>query len=365
MEIFIDKKVDKKVEEYLINNERSAITQSGRWFDFQKNLDTRKDPIVLWVEDNHEIIGACIIEVHKLFKNFTWLYTPRGPVFDNIKVLEKMILQISKIAKEQNAIWYRMDPLVISLISQNDEINKEKGMDEFLEFMNKNGFRWAHSQYQPLSTRIVDLKESEDDILKQMRQSGRRYIKKAQNAEIIIESFSANQISEDILHNLVDKYYEMEIETTDRDNFFGHQKSFYFNFIKNLKDNCRIYFAKKGDEVFSSAITTFYGKKAIYYYGVSTTGDKDGASYLLQWQMMKDAKKYGCEEYDFLGVVPPDEKKPEKHPYKGISYFKRMFGGKVVKYVGAYEKIYNKKIFFLILFIKFLRRNIRRTGVRL
>lgn len=43
------------------------------------------------------------------------------------------------------------------------------------------------------------------------------------------------------------------------------------------------------------------------------------ASYLLQWEAIKEAKKRGCEIYDFLGIADP---KDEKSHLAGVTDFK-------------------------------------------
>ena len=76
----------------------------------------------------------------------------------------------------------------------------------------------------------------------------------------------------------------------------------------------------------------FHSKRGFYHQGASLPS-KAPVSYLLQWEAIKEAKRRGCERYNFWGIVP-DTKENANHPWKGLSLFKKGFGG--------YEKDYLK-----------------------
>ncbi len=45
-------------------------------------------------------------------------------------------------------------------------------------------------------------------------------------------------------------------------------------------------------------------------------------AYLLQWYMIEQSARAGCEIYDFLGIAPPDA---SDHSLSGVSEFKHKF----------------------------------------
>jgi len=63
------------------------------------------------------------------------------------------------------------------------------------------------------------------------------------------------------------------------------------------------------------------------------------APHLLQWEQIREAKRYGCSEYDFWGI---DEKK-----WPGVTRFKRGFGGREIKYIGTWDFALDKKWYLL------------------
>lgn len=69
------------------------------------------------------------------------------------------------------------------------------------------------------------------------------------------------------------------------------------------------------------------------------------APYLLHWELMELAKKYGYYQYDLYGVKPTQRiinKNDRENNWDGITRFKKGFGGKEVNYLGAWDWIYDK-----------------------
>ena len=72
----------------------------------------------------------------------------------------------------------------------------------------------------------------------------------------------------------------------------------------------------------AAGIFVFSGKTALYYYGASSSDNakrKYMATYLLQWEMIREAKRRGCTIFDFLGVADPED--PDSH-LAGVTDFK-------------------------------------------
>ena len=49
---------------------------------------------------------------------------------------------------------------------------------------------------------------------------------------------------------------------------------------------------------------------------------------------MKRAKQYGCQTYNFWGIAPVN--KP-KHPWQGLTLFKKGFGGYEQRFLHAHD----------------------------
>ncbi len=63
--------------------------------------------------------------------------------------------------------------------------------------------------------------------------------------------------------------------------------------------------AEKDGILHAAGIFVYWGNTGIYYYGASSSDReirRDMATYLLQWDAIREALRRGCEIYDFLGI---------------------------------------------------------------
>lgn len=381
--IYTDYNLSEELEDFL---KKSSVFQSTFWAKFNSNFFNRKYWFVEIKDNKNDLKIASLLIKYNLPFGKSYLYSPCGPVINlkdyykeiNKEFFKEYIESVKKIAQENKSIFLRIDPQ----IDYNSNIKPLDTRDYLYDFfINKFNFKISDEQKQPEATLILDLTKTEEEILLQMHQKGRYNIKVAEKHNIKITK-TRNSTSEEL-----DKFFELTDQTTKRDGFFGNNKDYYKNLLKNV-ECAYLYSAWNGNKIIASAITTFCGEKAIYYYGASSNEDRNlMAPYLLQWQMIKDAKnEFHCKAYDFLGVAPEiikDEnldsviilegfKKYEfksqeeaerfisNHKYNGITNFKTKFGGKFALYQGALDLIYNNFWYFVINTTKKIRKTIRK-----
>ncbi|WP_068773608.1 peptidoglycan bridge formation glycyltransferase FemA/FemB family protein [Paenibacillus sp. FJAT-26967] len=110
--------------------------------------------------------------------------------------------------------------------------------------------------------------------------------------------------------------------------------------------------------VVSGAIETFAGKTAWYVYGASDNVFRDYMpNYLLQWEMIREAKRRGCTTYDFGGIsgdVSPD------NPLWGLYAFKKGFGGQFVEFAGEFTYVFNRPLYKLWTTVFPMLRSVRK-----
>lgn len=183
----------------------------------------------------------------------------------------------------------------------------------------------------PESTRIIDLTQSEEEILAQMHPKGRYNIKVADKEGVTVRRGS---------HEDIDAFYELLQSTGNRDGFKISRKSHYASFMKSM-DGSFILLAEHEKKPIAGLIGVMWPPSAeatggknrigIYYYGASSYAHRSlMAPYQLQWEAMKLCKAAACTQYDLLGVST--EPAPKDDPWIGISDFKRKFGGTVVSF---------------------------------
>jgi len=178
----------------------------------------------------------------------------------------------------------------------------------------------------PEITWELDLSLSEEELLKNMRKTTRYLIRQAEKNEKIEIVKSTDK--EDL--EGFEKIYQ---ETAKRHSFVPFSKEYLEKELETFaKDNQALIFSGKyKGEVISSAIIIFHSQRAFYHQGASLPS-KAPVSYLVQWEAIKEAKARGCQKYNFWGIVPQAEQSTN-HPWKGLTLFKKGFGGAEKDYV--------------------------------
>ena len=104
-------------------------------------------------------------------------------------------------------------------------------------------------------------------------------------------------------------------------------------------------------------IVLAHGTTAYYLFGASSNVHREKMpTYLLQWEAIRWAKSCGCQDYDLWGIPDADEETLEAkfaaHGQDslglwGVYRFKRGFGGRVTRAVGAFDFVYNRPLYWV------------------
>jgi len=269
------------------------------------------------LEFSEKNIHALVIEKSphflKFWKKKIW-ELQRGP-FGDTSHTKLLFQKIFQEAKKQNIERVRIFPPL------GDENFWEKIGTDLEEIFPEISEIQSAPEIFPEHTLFLDLNQSEDEIFAQMKQGGRRNIRKAIKAEI--EIFEEKNI---------ENFWKILQETASRDGFTTNKKFVYEQMLESYAENKTdekkaIVLSARDEtgEVLASKIFLISGEMGIYYYGASSNSKREKmAPYLLQWEGIKWAKKNGAKEYDFLGISP--ENSPE-HQLASVSQFKLKFGG--------------------------------------
>jgi lipid II:glycine glycyltransferase (peptidoglycan interpeptide bridge formation enzyme) len=160
----------------------------------------------------------------------------------------------------------------------------------------------------------------------------------------VYRKFSAK---DKVFEQALQSFYQLLQDTAKRDKFGVHAYDYYEKLLQKLYPHCRLYLAYQNDIVLAGIIAVFYGQTATYYYGASGSIARETmATYGLQWQVISEAKQEGYSMYDFLGIAPDEAK--SNHPWRGVTDFKKKFGGSVYSYAGTFHFVL-KPLLYLIL----------------
>lgn len=148
-------------------------------------------------------------------------------------------------------------------------------------------------------TVVLDLIKTEEQLLAEMSQSGRRNIRKALKNEDLVFA-DETSISEDDFRDVI---YPVFQETGDRGGFVLRPSNFYYEMLRQLGPQaCRLFTVRHHGVVISWALVTVYDGQTDYYYAASTAvARRHFSAYLMAWQTMRTMKAEGAVVFDFLG----------------------------------------------------------------
>ena len=184
------------------------------------------------------------------------------------------------------------------------------------------GFRPA-PPIQPNATRIIDLTADEDALWGDLRKKWRQYVNKARSAGVTVVDAAGDRLPE---------FYRIYQETAARAGFLIRTEQAYRDVWEAFAPRglARLLFAETKDgEPVATLLLVRCGTRVVEPYGGMTAAGGDSrANYLLKWEAIRTSREQGATSYDLWGLATG-----------GIAHFKTGFGGREVRYVGAWDLV--------------------------
>ncbi|MFT4186391.1 MAG: peptidoglycan bridge formation glycyltransferase FemA/FemB family protein [Micrococcaceae bacterium] len=175
----------------------------------------------------------------------------------------------------------------------------------------------------------VDLTPNEDDLMMKFSSTTRRRIRQAVKKGVTVHKIDATEAPK----LMKDKMLPILRETTERNDFTARSDDTYISMLKGLPENVGLYVAYVEDRPVCWLMSTEYNGHSQYPYAA---GNKEGrdtyASFLLQWEVMKDMKANGNKVWDMTGVAT--DAFPQ---FKNVTQFKRGFSKNEVELPMHYD----------------------------
>jgi hypothetical protein len=173
-------------------------------------------------------------------------------------------------------------------------------------------------------TVVMDLSGGEDDILSRMKTRGRRDVRKA-----LRESPATYADETALASSSFDEYYDVMVETAQRDGFTPAPKADYENMLRILGPNrCRVFAGRVDGQVVTWTIATVNDGHAVRYYGASRS-DVPHRNFVTDGLIFFEALTLGAEgvaDYDMMGIGS------ERYPgLSSLNTFKCKFAKDVVR----------------------------------
>lgn len=311
---------------FLESSPKGHILQTWEWGEIKAK--TGWHPLRMVVERENQIVASVSLlkrAVPVLKKNI--FYAPRGPVLNIAEpsVFPFLLHEIEVLARAHNALFLKIDPDVPSSHKAWQDALHTAG---FKNAETGQGFEGI----QPKYVFRLDITPGEEELMGSFHQKTRYNIRLAERKGV--------EIIEDVGKDDLPVFYRILKETAERDRFLVRSYEYFVDIYDYLvpQGYAKLFLARYQGEFIAGTLAFKLGQKAWYLYGASSNRERNVMpNYLLQWTMIKWAKRQGCTMYDFRGV--PGQLQ-ENNPLYGLYRFKKGFNGDFTEFIGEYDLVY-------------------------
>lgn len=313
----IEEITNKKIwENFITRYAPQSLFQSWNWGETLRNfkfqISNAKSIWRLGIYDGEKLVGIAQV-VKVMARRGTFLHVRHGPIFSlwDKKYLAAFGEYLIDICRKEGACFIRVSPLL-----ENNE--------RYISLFRALGFRDApiHAIDAELCW-VLDIQKSEEAILVGMRKTTRYLIRQAQKQGVVIrKSSDPKELNE---------FFSLYDQTAERHGFVKHAGIEEEFELLGADDQIILFKGYCQKALVSAALIVFYNHQAIYHHSASVV-QKTPVNYLLQWEAIQEAKRRGKTVYNFWGIAPEGK---TRHPWWGLSLFKKGFGGMAVEYMHA------------------------------
>lgn len=301
--------------------------QSTAWGNFREDTDIDVTRLVGF--DDAKMVSQMQVFIHPVPK----LPFSIGNYSKGEMPSEIMLKALYELGQEKKAIFIKLEPNISAPPYSGEELLKLK------EFLLDHGCEVGRAFFTPY-TFILDLTQTEEQILDNMKPKTRYNIKIAEKHDVKIIEDSTNEGFED--------YLKLLKETTQRQQFYAHSEEYQRKMWQHMRGAgiAKVVKAVYRDEVIVAWVLFHYKDTLYYPYGASGRKHrKVMASNLMMWEVIKLGKQLGAAKFDMWGCLGP--KPDETHPWYGFHRFKEGFGGVLTEYVGSFDLIIDPNLYKL------------------
>ncbi len=309
---------------FLQSHPHAHLLQTGPWAQLKSEFG--------W---SHEVVlagrsGAMLL-LRRWPLGLTLAYVPKGPVGP---WAPELLAALDQACRSHRAFALKIEP--------DDDSDAPE-----LNSLESAGFRPSPHAIQPRRTLLIDLTGDDDTILGRMNQKTRYNIRLAEKKGVIVHPWSD-----------LAGFGRMMGHTGERNEFGVHASAYYRRSYELFHPDglCEILVAEFEGQPLAAVMVFARGLRAWYFYGASLDIERNRMpTYLLQWEAMRWARACGCQLYDLWGVPDQDEATLEadfsqrQDGLWGVYRFKRGFGGRLHRSVGAWDRVYQPALYWIYL----------------
>jgi len=290
-------------------------------------------------------VAAAQVLIRPLFGTSA-VYVPRGPMFSMDDAADRALLQsVTETARRHRAAFLRIEPHVSESAPEAPYVHEMLGRLKMREA----------DPLQPRATVRLDLRREVDELLREVSKGHRADVRRAERDGVTVR---LGDRDEDLL-----AFHDIMLDTSLRKGFGIHARSYYRDVWRRFDRDAALLLADREDEVVGAMLIVGKGREALYLYGGATEpGLKHRATHALAWRAIQWAKEHGCVAYDQWGVSDAIAREAlhgetgsgaeapgvkRDRALDGIYRFKKGWGGELVRFLPAYDRVYLPPLYHL------------------
>lgn len=287
------------------------------------------------------------------YRGLSVAYVPRGPITTADGAVDAGLLEeIIRVARSRRAAFVRLEPD----LTQNDP--RAARLDEVLRAA---GFSTAEKTIQPRSTVVLDLAPTLPDLLRGLSKGHRGNIKRAERDGVTVRA-STDLAETQTLHDMVRA-------SASRKSFGFHSAAYFRALLEAFGHAAQLLIAEHNGAAVGAAIVLAWGDQGTYLAaGSNAAGLELSAAHAIHWHAISWAKERGARTWDHFGIADArgqvelgaaagvDRTTPEmerleaaarRDPLDSVYRFKKGWGGRVVRFMPAYERVFIRPVHWL------------------
>jgi lipid II:glycine glycyltransferase (peptidoglycan interpeptide bridge formation enzyme) len=330
---------DAEWDAFVAAHPHGSILQTTNWARLKGRFGWRSWRV--WVREQGQLVaGAQLLFRSRALGLLRMGYMPHGPLttWDNRELTDVLFNQIDRAVWEHRASLLKIEPLLWQ---------HEAAAETWQSLSTAPDMHTAADTVQPPRTMILDLTQSEEQLLAAMKPKTRYNIRLAERKEVTVRPGESADLP---------AFTRLMAHTGQR-NAFGTHAPEYYRAAWELfapDGNAALWLAEFDGRPLAGVMVFTCGQRASYLFGGSSDQERQRMpSYAAQWAAIRWAKAQGCTTYDLWGVPDADEETLEAQFEErndglwGVYRFKRGWGGQIVRTVGCTDRVYNELFYRL------------------
>ncbi len=307
------------------------ILQSWAWTETKEQTGWSAQRL-LWTDDAGPVAAAALL-LRRVTPRAPLAvgYVPKGPnlAWTDLRLAEHVLERLEAEARRRHAFFVKIDP----------DVRADEPAGRTVEaLLTRRGWRPSAEQIQYRSTVITDLTLDEEALLARMKPKWRYNVRLAERRGVVVREGTPADLP---------GFYAMYVETGARDGFLVRPYPYYRSIWERFlaEGLAHLLLAEVDGRPVAGLILFRYGRTAWYFYGASTGQARDAMpNHALQWAALRRAKAAGCTRYDWWGAPASLD---EADPMWGVYRFKAGFGGDFVPWIGAWDYVISRPLYWL------------------